>query len=106
MAGRARRPAAGALQHLGYNVVQGKGAVVRDVRPNTPAATLLKPKDVIVGVDGKPVSIETQAVDAIHAHKPGDHITLSVVRGNAAPQKVQATLGSPGGQAFLGVLLE
>jgi len=95
-----------ALEHLGYKVVQGNGAVVRDVRPNTPATSILKSGDVIVAVDGKPISIETQAVDAIHAHKPGDRVTLSIVRGNAAPQTVQAALGSQGGQPLLGVLLE
>ncbi|HEV3353773.1 MAG TPA: PDZ domain-containing protein [Acidimicrobiales bacterium] len=95
-----------ALEHIGYHVVQGNGAVVRDVRPNTPGATILKPGDLIVGVDGKPVGIETQAVDAIHAHKPGDRVTLSVVRGKAAPQPLQATLASQGGQPFLGVVLE
>jgi PDZ domain-containing protein len=52
------------------------------------------------------VGIETQAVDAIHAHKPGDRVTLSVVRGKAAPQALQATLASQGGQPFLGVVLE
>ena len=95
-----------ALEHLGYNVVQGNGAAVHDVSPGTPAASILKPGDVIVGVDGTPISIETQAVDAIHAHKPGDRVTLAIKRGNAAPQTVQATLGSQRGQAFLGVLLE
>jgi PDZ domain-containing protein len=95
-----------ALEHLGYNVVQGGGASVRDVRPNTPAASILKPGYIIVAVDGKPVSIEPQAVDAIHAHKPGDKVTLSVVRDKAAPQTVQATLASQGGQPLLGVVLE
>jgi Lon-like protease len=95
-----------ALQHLGYNVVQGNGAVIRDVKANTAAAGILKPGDVIVAVDGKPINIETQAVDAIHAHKPGDRVTMSVVRGNAAPQAVQATLGSQDGQPLLGVTLE
>jgi PDZ domain-containing protein len=96
-----------ALEHLGYNnIVQGNGASVRDVRPGTPAAAILKPGDTIVAVDGKPISIENQAVDAIHAHKPGDPVSFSIVRGNAAPQTVQTTLTSQDGQAFLGVVLE
>jgi PDZ domain-containing protein len=95
-----------ALQHLGYNIVQGNGAVVREVQPKSAADGLLKPDDVIVGVDGKPVHIETEAVDAVHAHKPGDRVTLSIVRGKAPPQTVQATLGSRDGQALLGVILE
>ena len=96
-----------ALQHLGYNIVQGNGAVLNDVRAGTPAAAAgLKPGDVVVAVDGRPVKIETQAVDAIHAHKPGDVVALSIVRGTAAPQTVNATLTSQNGQAFLGVTLE
>jgi PDZ domain-containing protein len=97
-----------ALAHIGYNVVQGNGAVVRRVEPNTAAAAVLRSNDVIVAVDGKPVSIETQAVEAIHAHKPGDHVKLSVVRGNAPPQTVDAALGAApgGGGPFLGVVLE
>jgi PDZ domain-containing protein len=95
-----------ALEHLGYQVVQGSGAVIRDVRPNTAAAAVLRPNDIIVAVDGKPISIETQAVEAIHAHKPGDRVPLSVVRGNGPPQTVEATLGSQDGRAFLGVVLE
>jgi PDZ domain-containing protein len=97
-----------ALAHIGYNVVQGNGAVVRRIEPNTAAAAVLRPNDVLVAVDGKPVSIETQAVDAIHAHKAGDRVKLSVVRGSAPPQTVEATLGSypGGGGPFLGVVLE
>jgi PDZ domain-containing protein len=95
-----------ALQHLGYNVVAGNGAVIRDVRPGTAAAPILKPGDIITAVDGKPVSIETQAVDAIHAHKPGDKVTMTVVRGGAPPQTVEATLGNQDGQPLLGVTLE
>jgi Lon-like protease len=96
-----------ALQHLGYNIVQGNGAVIRDVRDGTPAATAgLKPGDVVVAVDGQPIKIETQAVDAVHAHKPGDRVALSIVRANAAPQTVNATLSTQNGQAFLGVTLE
>jgi PDZ domain-containing protein len=95
-----------ALAHIGYNVVQGNGAVVRRVEANSAAAAVLRANDVIVAVDGKPISIETQAVEAIHAHKPGDHVKLSVVRGNAPPQTVEATLGAAGGRPFLGVVLE
>jgi len=47
-----------ALQHLGYNIVQGNGAVLNDVRAGTPAAAAgLKPGDVVVAVDGQPVKI-------------------------------------------------
>src|SRR5205807_6337419 len=88
-----------ALQHIGYNnVVVGNGAVIRDVQPGSVAASVFKPGDIIVGVDGKPVNIETQAVDAIHAHKPGDRVAISIVRGKALPQTIPVTLGSLSGQ--------
>jgi len=96
-----------ALEHLGYKVIQGNGALVRTVRPGTPAATVLQPNDVIVGVDGKQVAIEAQAVEAIKEHKPGDRVRMSIVRAAAAPKTVEATLAAgPDGKGFLGVVLE
>jgi PDZ domain-containing protein len=96
-----------ALERLGYHVVQGSGAVVRSVRPGSPAASVVQPNDVIVAVDGKPVAIEAQAVEAIRAHKPGDRVTLRIVRGTAPPTTVSATLAAgAGGKALLGVVLE
>jgi Lon-like protease len=95
------------LEHLGYHVVEGNGAVVRSVRAGTPAASVLRANDIIVAVDGKPVAIEAQAVEGIKAHKPGDRVTLSVVRGTAAPTTVSTTLApGPDGKGFLGVVLE
>jgi Lon-like protease len=96
-----------ALQHLGYHVIQGSGAVVRSARAGTPAASVLQANDVIVGVDGKPVAIEAEAVSAIKAHKPGDRIQLSVTRGAAPARTVETTLAQgPDGRGFLGVVLE
>jgi PDZ domain-containing protein len=81
--------------------------LVRTVRPGTPAATVLQPNDVIVGVDGKQVAIEAQAVEAIKEHKPGDRVRMSIVRASAAPKTVEATLAAgPDGKGFLGVVLE
>jgi PDZ domain-containing protein len=96
-----------ALEHLGYHVVQGNGAVIRTVQPGSPAASILRPGDIIVAVDGKPVAIETQAVEGIKAHKPGDRVTLSIVRGTAPPATASATLApGPDGKGLLGVVLE
>ena len=96
-----------ALERLGYHVVQGNGAAVRSVRAGTPAASVLQPNDVIVGVDGKPVAVDAEAVTAIKAHKPGDRVQLSITRGSAPPKTVEATLAQgPDGRGFLGVSLE
>jgi PDZ domain-containing protein len=95
------------LEHLGYHVVQGNGAVVRSVRAGSPAAPILRANDIIVAVDGKPVAIQAQAADDIKAHKPGDSISLSVVRGSAPPTTLSTKLAAgPDGKGLLGVVLE
>jgi serine protease Do len=48
--------------------------------------------DVIVAVDGKSVHTSTELANAIAAHKPGDKITLRVLRGSAG-RDVTVTLG-------------
>jgi PDZ domain-containing protein len=94
-----------ALQHLGYNDLSA-GALVESVAPKTPAEAVLKPKDVIVAIDGKPVKTPDDAVTAIQSHQPGDVLSMQVVRGNAPPTDLQATLTrSDDGHALLGVQL-
>lgn len=94
-----------ALQHLGYTDLSA-GALIESVAPKTPADAVLKPKDVIVAVDGKPIKTPDDAVTAIQAHQPGDVLSMQVVRGNAPPIDLQATLTrSHDGHALLGVQL-
>ena len=58
------------------------GAVVQEVTPNSPAARAgLQPGDVVVSIDGKAVQDRSELVAAIRGHKPGDKVTLVVVRG-------------------------
>ena len=96
-----------ALAHLGYKVAEGNGALVRSTQPGSPAAAALQPNDVIVAVDGKSVSVKEQASDAIKAHRPGEKIQLTVVRGGAAPRTVETTLVTgPDGKGLLGVYLD
>lgn len=91
------------LQRLGYTDL-GAGAEVHDVDPTLPAASVLKPMDLIVAVDGKPVTTSADAANAIRGHQPGDTITLTVVRAGAAPTDVSAVLAKGNqGQALLGV---
>jgi S1-C subfamily serine protease len=49
--------------------------------------------DAIVAVDGKSVETSAQLADAVAAHKPGDKLTLDVVR-NGAHRTVEVTLGN------------
>jgi S1-C subfamily serine protease len=53
--------------------------------------------DVIVGVDGAPVSAFEQLRDAVARKKPGDKVKLEVIR-NGSRKSITATLGqAPGG---------
>ncbi len=49
--------------------------------------------DLIVAVDGQPVDTGNALIDAIEAHKPGDQIVLTIVRGGQ-PHQVSITLGA------------
>jgi serine protease Do len=58
-----------------------KGAVVQRVDPDTPAAKAgVQQADVILAVDGRPVSNSTELVSAISAKRPGDSVRLEVWR--------------------------
>ncbi len=71
-----------ALRKLGYDVkATGTGAVIKFVKADAPVASVLAPNDVVVAVDGKPVTIADELVDAIGAKKPGDRITLKIELG-------------------------
>ncbi len=51
------------------------------------------PGDVIVRVDGKPVSTSIELGDVIAQHKPGDKLALEVVR-DGQSRTVDVTLAS------------
>ena len=58
------------------------GAVVQEVTPDSPAAQAgLQAGDVVVSIDGKAVQDRSELVAAVRGHKPGDKVTLVVVRG-------------------------
>lgn len=90
------------LNQLGYTDL-GAGAEVVTTQPGSPAAEVLKPGDVIVAVDGTPVSTTAEAVAAIQAKDPGQVITLRILRGGQ-PVEVTAELANgDAGQPLLGV---
>jgi PDZ domain-containing protein len=93
-----------ALSRIGYTNL-GAGAEVQSVADGSPAAAVLKAKDVIVSIDAKPVRTSEDAVNAIRAHKPGDLINVRVDRAGA-PTDLEATLTeAKDGSALLGVRL-
>ena len=56
--------------------------------PGSPAAAAgLQPRDIITSIDGQPLQGESALAEAINRHKPGDTITVSVLR---ARQQISA----------------
>ncbi|MET0493825.1 MAG: trypsin-like peptidase domain-containing protein [Actinoplanes sp.] len=79
---------------LGVSVaeVEGGGALVKTVTPNSAAAKAgLQQNDVIVSVNGKPVNDSEDLIAIIQAAKVGDKVTVVFTR-NGAQQTVNATL--------------
>ena len=88
-----------ALEHLGYRVsVHGGGASSSMVVPGSPADGQLEPGDIIVSVDGVPVTAARTAVTKVRQHKPGDVIEVAVRRGEAtgASRPAQPITGPDG----------
>lgn len=76
--------AAVALRAAGYKVkTVPDGALVTAVAADVPAATKLRPTDVIVGVDGSAVRTAADLRRLIRLHRPGETIVLRVRRGQS-----------------------
>ncbi len=97
-----------ALEYLGYTVpVTGEGAVIAAVGPDAPAQGVLKPGDVVVAVNGSPITLGDQLGTAIRSKPPGTTFVLRVERGGT-PSDVSITTGTApsgdfAGQGYLGV---
>jgi hypothetical protein len=85
------------------------GIQVSEVVSDSPAAAAgLQPGDLIIAIDGAPVTPELELAAVIAEHKPGDQLTLTVQRGKpeASELEITVTLGAkPDDEhaAFLGV---
>jgi S1-C subfamily serine protease len=79
-----------------FNLPADKGALVQAVEPGSPAASaglragqtttstnLIAGGDLIVGVDGKPISTPTDIANAIADNKPGDKVSVEFYRGRS-----------------------
>jgi serine protease Do len=74
-------------------VDQPYGALVMDVVAGSGAAKAgLQQSDVIVAIDGQQLKEESALAQMISSHKPGDKVTLTVLRNNKQ-QNVDLTLG-------------
>lgn len=97
-----------ALRQLGYDVeLVGKGALVTDVLKDGPAAEVLRPGDVIVGVDDRPVTVASEVSDALTSKKAGDSVKLEIRRdGSTKTVQAQMVIDPENPQrAIIGVIL-
>ncbi|MBI2863279.1 MAG: PDZ domain-containing protein [Chloroflexi bacterium] len=97
-----------ALRELGYDVkASGQGARVESILSNSPAEGKLELGDTIVGVNGGRLETATELVEAVRKLKPGDEVSLTVVRGDKTLEVRSATTESSSepGHAMVGVLV-
>jgi PDZ domain-containing protein len=88
--------AAVALEGLGYDVdVESPGTVIALVDPGGPAAGKLRPRDVIVSVDGRRAPSLTDLRRLIGRHRPGDAVELKVRRGRNEQMVRIETIADP-----------
>jgi S1-C subfamily serine protease len=77
-----------------YGLPVTAGAVVVDVRPDSPADRAgLQQGDIITAIDDEPVSSVAELVGRIQQRRPGDEVTLQVARPGTDERTVTVTLG-------------
>jgi Lon-like protease len=71
-----------ALRQLGYRVpIRPGGVRVVVVTSGSRAAGVLKPGDVIVAAEGRPVRTRTELATVLGRHRPGDVVKITIRRG-------------------------
>jgi len=76
----------------GLSLARDHGVVLADVRPGTPAARVgLRPRDLVIAVDGKPMENGRQFQVGLYRHTVGDVVTLDILRDDA-PLKVAVSI--------------
>lgn len=74
-------------------ITQSQGVVVASIVRGSPAAPAgLQPQDVIAAIDGAVLKTDSDLAQIIDRHKPGDTVTLAVLRGGQQ-LSVKVTLG-------------
>ena len=97
-----------ALRELGYRIrIEPVGGRVERTLRGYPAAAKLRPRDLIVRVDGVPVTIPDDLTRILAKRTPGESIVLRVRRRSRELQVVIRTVPSPADPraAFVGVQL-
>ena len=103
-----------ALTRLGYDAtLTGEGALVVGLVEGSPAEGLLQTDDVIIGFDGEDISLAGDAVAQVTARRPGDRVTLTVLRAgeDGEDEEVEASLvlgenPDDSDRGFIGVYLD
>jgi Lon-like protease len=98
-----------ALRSLGYKVkAAASGALVDGISPGLPAAGKLEPTDVIVAVDGKPVSSPAALTRAMHGRPVGQTVRFTIHRGSATKTvAIRTVAASPSSKrAIVGIYVE
>jgi PDZ domain-containing protein len=81
-----------ALRQLGYDLPPD-GARVESVLPEGPSADLLEPGDVVVAVDGEPVTTSDGLAEAVSSTTPGTTVVLEVVLADGSTQERELVVG-------------
>ncbi len=82
----------GIAAQLGIN--QTQGALVGNVVSGSPAEKAgIQADDVITAIDNQPLKEESDLAKFLSSHKPGDTVTLTILRGNQTAN-VKVTLGT------------
>jgi Lon-like protease len=96
------------LRAAGFPVnITGQGARVESILDGMPAQGVLQVGDIIVGVDGQPVTTTDSLIQAITRHAVGDRINLEVHRGDDDVMLSLVTAESPSeaGRPIVGVTI-
>lgn len=101
--------AAVALRRLGYAVkTKDVGVLVDALVADSPAVGKLRPNDIIVAVDGKPVQTRSDLLRLVGAHAPGEQVRIAVRRGAKRTTVALRTATDPDDpdRAVIGVFVE
>ena len=80
------------------------GAVIMEVVPDSPASDAqLKEGDMIIAVNGTEIDPDNPLDEVIHGFKPGDDVTISIMRGEVEMEVPVKLMESEEGKAFLGI---
>ena len=81
------------IPYLDSNISFEKGIYVAQITPKGPSDnTELKEKDIILSIDGKEINTMNDLREYIYTKKPGEKVTLKIVRGKINRQ-IDITLG-------------